>query len=61
MRCIEILNLVRYVAENDLINRNMRCIEMTPLCYSCPGYGINRNMRCIEIIFNLAAACSTCD
>ena len=32
------------------INRNMRCIEMTPL-YPHLGidYLINRNMRCIEI------------
>ena len=31
------------------INRNMRCIEISPAPRPRAGYEINRNMRCIEI------------
>ena len=55
MRCIEIcLSNLRRV--RDLINRNMRCIEINRYRTILTGRSkINRNMRCIEIQFPDAA------
>ena len=42
----------------NMINRNMTCIEISVLCRQAAGSGrINRNMRCIEIALLLLQQC----
>ena len=53
MRCIEILMLDCGLRRKEVININMRCIEIKYLQIKKTDKKININMRCIEIPGNI--------